>query len=422
MEEDEHTQVSLRLLCIALGCFSFQRFLFGQMRGSLFPLTTPWRYYIQGVFCRVKEVDTSMNDQKYMGLALDLARKGWGWTSPNPMVGAVIVKDGRIIGKGYHVKCGELHAERAALANCTEDPAGGTIYVTLEPCCHHGRQPPCTEAILQAKLARVVVGSGDPNPQVAGQGIGILRAAGVEVTEGVLADNCRALNHVFFHYIQTKRPYVVLKYAMTLDGKLAAYTGASQWITGPEARQHVHLQRSRYRGILVGVGTVLADDPQLTCRVDGGRDPLRIICDSQLRTPLSAQVVRTAKDVPTLLATCCQETEKIKAYTDLGCQVLPLPQGKNGGVDLPALLTELGKQEIDSILVEGGGAIHWSFLEAGLVDKVQAYIAPKLLGGQGAKGPVGGQGFPHPDQAVRLKAPVLTQLGEDLLIESEVEK
>ena len=182
-----------------------------------------------------------MNDQKYMGLALDLARKGWGWTSPNPMVGAVIVKDGRIIGKGYHVKCGELHAERAALANCTEDPAGGTIYVTLEPCCHHGRQPPCTEAILQAKLARVVVGSGDPNPQVAGQGIGILRAAGVEVTEGVLADNCRALNHVFFHYIQTKRPYVVLKYAMTLDGKLAAYTGASQWITGPEEIGRAHV-------------------------------------------------------------------------------------------------------------------------------------------------------------------------------------
>lgn len=392
------------------------------MHGFLCPLTAPWRYYIQGAFCSVKEVDTNMNDQKYMALALDLARKGWGWTSPNPMVGAVIVKDGRIIGKGYHVKCGELHAERAALANCTEDPAGGTIYVTLEPCCHHGRQPPCTEAILQAKLARVVVGSGDPNPQVAGKGIGILREAGVEVTEGVLAENCRALNDVFFHYIQTKRPYVVLKYAMTLDGKLAAYTGASQWITGPEARHHVHVQRSRYRGILVGVGTVLADDPQLTCRIDGGRDPLRIVCDSQLRTPLTAQVVGTAGEVPTLLATCCQDREKIKTYTDLGCQVLILPQGKHGGVDLSTLLTQLGKQEIDSVLVEGGGAIHWSFLEAGLVDKVQAYIAPKLLGGQGAKGPVGGQGFPHPDQAVRLKSPVLTQLGEDLLIESEVEK
>lgn len=363
-----------------------------------------------------------MNDQQFMRLALDLAQKGWGWTSPNPMVGAVVVKDGRIIGTGYHARCGELHAERAALQNCSEDPAGGTIYVTLEPCCHHGRQPPCTDAILEAKLARVVVGSGDPNPQVAGKGIGILRSAGVEVTEGVLAEECRALNDVFFHYIQTKRPYVVLKYAMTLDGKLAAYTGASQWITGPEARAHVHRQRGRYRSILVGVGTVLADDPQLTCRLEGGRDPLRIVCDTRLRTPLTAQVVRTASETPTLLATCCQEAEKIAPYEAAGCQVLVLPQGKNGSVDLSALLEALGKQEVDSVLVEGGASMHWSFLEAGLADRVLAYVAPKLLGGQSAKSPVGGQGFPHPDQAVKLKHTAFTPLGEDLLLEGEVEK
>lgn len=363
-----------------------------------------------------------MNDQQYMRLALDLALEGWGWTSPNPMVGAVVVKEGRIIGTGYHARCGQLHAERAALQACTEDPAGGTIYVTLEPCCHQGRQPPCTDAILEAKLARVVVGSGDPNPQVAGKGIGILRNAGVEVTEGVLAEQCRALNDVFFHYIQTKRPLVVLKYAMTLDGKLAACTGASQWITGPEARSHVHRQRGRYRAILVGVGTVLADDPQLTCRVDGGRNPLRIVCDTRLRTPLTAKLVRTAGETPTLLATCCQEAEKIAAYEAAGCQVLVLPRGKAGGVDLSALLTELGKREVDSVLVEGGASMHWSFLEAGLADRVQAYVAPKLLGGQSAKGPVGGQGFPHPDQAVRLKNTVFTLLGEDLLLEGEVEK
>lgn len=363
-----------------------------------------------------------MNDQQYMRLALDLAREGWGWTSPNPMVGAVVVKDGRILATGYHARCGQLHAERAALQNCTEDPAGGTLYVTLEPCCHHGRQPPCTDAILEAGLARVVVGSGDPNPQVAGKGIGILRSAGVEVTEGVLAEECTALNSVFFHYIRTGRPYVVLKYAMTLDGKLAAYTGASQWITGPEARAHVHRQRGRYRSILVGVGTVLADDPQLTCRLDGGRDPLRIVCDTHLRTPLTAQVVRTAAQTPTLLATCCQDAEKIAAYEAAGCQVLTLPQGAHGGVDLPALLDALGQREVDSILVEGGAAMHWSFLEAGLADRVLAYVAPKLLGGQGAKTPVGGQGFPHPDQAVQLKNTAFTLLGEDLLLEGEVEK
>ena len=241
-----------------------------------------------------------MTDQDYMALALDLARKGAGWTSPNPMVGAVLVKQGRIIGQGYHARWGDLHAEQAALAACREDPAGSTLYVTLGPAA--ARKAPCTQAILEAGIARVVVGSEDPNPLVAGQGLAQLRAQGVQVTEGVLAEECRALNHVFFHYIQTGRPYVVLKYAMTLDGKLAAYTGASQWITGEAARRHVHTQRSRYRSILVGVGTVLADDPQLTCRMEGGRNPLRLVCDTHLRTPLTAQVVKTAGEAPTCLA------------------------------------------------------------------------------------------------------------------------
>lgn len=359
-----------------------------------------------------------MTDQEYMALALQLAEKGAGWTSPNPMVGAVIVKDGEIIGQGYHAKCGDLHAERAALAACTGDPAGATLYVTLEPCCHHGRQPPCTDAILQAKIARVVVGSGDPNPLVAGKGLDLLRSHGVQVTEGVLDRECRALNHVFFHFIQTGRPYVVLKYAMTLDGKLAAYTGASQWITGEQARRHVHTQRSRYRAILVGVGTVLADDPQLTCRLEGGRDPLRVVCDTNLRTPLTANVVRTARQTPTCLATCVSQESRLAPYREAGCQVLSLPQS-NGQVSLPALLKALGSQGVDSVLAEGGSALHWSLVRDGLVNRVQAYLAPKILGGQGAKSPVGGQGFPHPDQALRLAPPTLTPLGEDLLWESE---
>ena len=359
-----------------------------------------------------------MTDQEYMALALQLAEKGAGWTSPNPMVGAVIVKDGEIIGQGYHAKCGDLHAERAALAACTGDPAGATLYVTLEPCCHHGRQPPCTDAILQAKIARVVVGSGDPNPLVAGKGLDLLRSHGVQVTEGVLDRECRALNHVFFHFIQTGRPYVVLKYAMTLDGKLAAYTGASQWITGEQARRHVHTQRSRYRAILVGVGTVLADDPQLTCRLEGGRDPLRVVCDTNLRTPLTANVVRTARQTHTCLATCVSQESRLAPYREAGCQVLSLPQS-NGQVSLPALLKALGSQGVDSVLAEGGSALHWSLVRDGLVNRVQAYLAPKILGGQGAKSPVGGQGFPHPDQALRLAPPTLTPLGEDLLWESE---
>lgn len=359
-----------------------------------------------------------MTDQEYMALALQLAEKGAGWTSPNPMVGAVLVKDGEIIGRGYHAKCGGLHAERAALAACAGDPAGATLYVTLEPCCHHGRQPPCTEAILQAKIARVVVGSGDPNPLVAGKGLDLLRAHGVQVTEGVLDRECRALNHVFFHFIQTGRPYVVLKYAMTLDGKLAAYTGASQWITGEQARRHVHTQRSRYRAILVGVGTVLADDPQLTCRLEGGRDPLRVVCDTNLRTPLTANVVRTARQTPTCLATCVSQESRLAPYREAGCQVLSLPQS-NGQVSLPALMKALGSQGVDSVLAEGGSALHWSLVRDGLVNRVQAYLAPKILGGQGAKSPVGGQGFPHPDQALRLAPPTLTPLGEDLLWESE---
>lgn len=362
-----------------------------------------------------------MTDTTYMQMALDLAQKGRGWTSPNPMVGAVIVKTGRVIGQGYHARCGGLHAERAALAACTEDPKGATMYVTLEPCCHHGRQPPCTDAILEAGIARVVVGSSDPNPQVAGQGISILRAAGVEVTEHVLEESCTALNDVFFHYIGTKTPYVVLKYAMTLDGKIAAYTGQSQWITGEMARNHVHQQRGRYRSILVGVGTILADDPQLTCRVDGGRNPLRIVCDSHLRTPLTAQVVQTAREVPTLIAACFADPHRIAQYEALGVQVWILP-AKKGRVDLAALMERLGQEEVDSVLIEGGSALHWAALEAGIVHKVQAYVAPKLLGGSAAKSPIGGQGFPHPDQAIPLRTPRLTRLGEDLLIESEVDR
>ena len=263
-----------------------------------------------------------MNDAEYMRLALALAERGRGWTAPNPMVGAVIVKDGAVIGQGWHERYGEPHAERNALASCTADPAGGTMYVTLEPCCHHGKQPPCVDAILTSGIRRVVIGSADPNPLVAGKGVAILRSHGVEVTENVLREECDALNRIFFHYITTGRPFVCMKYAMTMDGKIAAFTGASKWVTGETARCHVQQQRHRFRGIMVGVGTVLADDPLLTCRMENGRNPVRIICDTHLRTPPQAQVVATADQIPTILATCCAAPERQAVYQRAGCQVL----------------------------------------------------------------------------------------------------
>ena len=359
-----------------------------------------------------------MEDLDHMRLAVELAKRGTGWTAPNPLVGAVLVKDGTIIGQGWHAKCGELHAERHALQNCTASPRGATLYVTLEPCCHQGRQPPCTDAILEAGIARVVVGSGDPNPKVAGKGLAILRAHGVQVTEHVLEAQCRALNEVFFHYIQTGKPYVVLKYAMTLDGKMAAYTGASQWITGEEARRHVHTQRNRFRSILVGVDTVLADDPQLTCRIPGGRNPLRIVCDTHLRTPLESRIVRTAREVPTILAVCGQR-DRYAPYEAAGCRVWDLPC-RAGHVDLEALMERLGAEQIDSVLLEGGGTLNWAALESGIVQRVQAYIAPKLFGGADAKSPVAGVGVELPAQAVGLQNTTVTQIGPDFLLESEV--
>lgn len=361
-----------------------------------------------------------MNDEEYMRIALELAKRGCGWVSPNPMVGAVIVKDGRIIGKGWHERYGQPHAERNALADCTEPPEGADLYVTLEPCCHYGKQPPCVDAILEAGIRRVAVGSADPNPLVAGKGVRILREHGVIVTENVLKEECDQINQIFFHFIKTKLPYVIMKYAMTLDGKIAAYTGESKWITGEEAREHVQQQRHQCSAIMAGVGTVLADDPLLTCRIEGGKSPVRIICDSSLRTPPDAQVVVTAGQVPTILATCCADLEKYTVYEEAGCRVIKVDE-KDGHVDLKALMRQLGQENIDSILLEGGGTLNWSALESGIVNKVQAYIAPKLFGGQSAKTPVEGIGFPSPQAAAVLKNSSVIRLGDDFLVEGLIE-
>lgn len=360
-----------------------------------------------------------MKDESYMKQALMLAGKGVGWVNPNPLVGALVVKNGKIIGEGYHRKYGEAHAERNAFASCSESPQGATLYVTLEPCCHFGKTPPCTQAVLENGIQRVVVGAQDPNPLVAGKGIQMLRQHGVEVAEGVLKVECERLNTVFFHYIRTQTPYVVMKYAMTMDGKIATYTGKSKWITGEAARQHVQQDRHRYSAIMVGVGTVFEDNPMLTCRLPGGRSPIRIICDTHLRTPLQSQIVQTAAEYQTMIATCCTDSFKIQQYQNAGCEVLVLPL-KKSHVDLNALMQELGKKGIDSILLEGGGTLNWSALNSGIVQKTQVYIAPKLFGGTGAKSPIGGLGVQVPAQAVRLSPPKIIVLEEDVLLESEV--
>ncbi len=295
-----------------------------------------------------------MTDQDFMRRAMELAKRGRGWTNPNPVVGAVIMKDGRIIGEGYHARFGGLHAERNAIASLRESARGAAMYVTLEPCCHYGKTPPCTEAILEQGIGRVVIGSRDPNPKVAGKGAALLREAGVEVEEDFLRKECDQLNPVFFHYITKGTPYVVMKYAMTMDGKIAAYTGASKWITGREAREHVQLQRHQYTGIMVGVGTVLADDPLLTCRASdreglGRKNPIRIICDTNLRTPLTAQVVLTAGQAPVIVATCCTDRERCRLYEEKGCRILPINE-REGKIDLRQLMEKLGREQIDSIL------------------------------------------------------------------------
>lgn len=358
----------------------------------------------------------------FMRTALSLAEKGMGFVSPNPMVGAVIVKDGRMIGSGWHMKYGELHAERNAFAQCDSqniDCSGADLYVTLEPCCHYGKTPPCTEAIIEHGIKRVFVGSSDPNPLVAGKGTQILREHGIEVTEDILKEECDALNRIFFHYITTGLPYVTMKYAMTMDGKIACHTGESKWITGSEARRNVQFQRLRHSGIMVGVGTVLSDDPMLNCRLKNGRDPVRIICDSSLRTPMDSNIVQTAGNIPTIIATISGDSARIHKYESRGCRIIRTSE-KNGRVDLRELMTILGNEKIDSILLEGGAEMNWSALEAGIVSSVLTYISPKLFGGSDAKSPVGGSGVPHPDAAFMLENGAITRLGEDILIESRV--
>ncbi len=356
------------------------------------------------------------DDAAYMRRAIALAHRGEGWCHPNPMVGAVIVKNGVIIGEGYHARCGQLHAERNAIASLREPADGSTLYVTLEPCCHYGRTPPCTEALIENHIARVIIGSRDPNPKVHGKGAATLREHGIEVHEDFLRDECDELNPVFFHYITTHTPYVRMKYAMTLDGKTATRTGASKWITGEESRRYVHFLRHTSMGIMVGIGTALADDPLLTCRIDGGRNPTRIVCDSTLRLPVDSQLVKTAHDVPTIVA-CAPGADDTRrtALESHGVEVLECPVSDDGGIDLATLMRLLGDREIDSVLLEGGGTLNASALEAGIVDEVDCFVAPQIFGAS-PHTPVSGSGVATPSGSAKFTTVDVRRFGNDVML------
>lgn len=369
----------------------------------------------------------------YMRKALELAKQGEGKVSPNPMVGCVVVKDGRVIATGYHKEYGGFHAERNALLNCTEEADGAELYVNLEPCCHYGKTPPCTEIIIEKKIKKVYVGCLDSNPKVAGQGIQILREHGILVETGILEHECRALNEVFFHYMEHKLPFLAMKYAMTLDGKIACETGDSKWITGEEARAYVQRLRNRYQGIMAGIGTVLADNPMLNCRMEGGRNPVRIICDSRLRIPIDSQIVKTASQIETIVAFHPKEAEQYRTKPGAesleetkqklerqGMILLEIPAKGPQAIDLSQLLQKLAERGIDSILLEGGGTLNASALQEGLIQRVYAFIAPKLVAGANAKSPVEGSGISFMRDAVRLEDTQVIRFGEDLCMTGRV--
>ena len=354
-------------------------------------------------------------DESYMCEALRIAAYARGRTAPNPLVGAVIVRDGTIIASGWHRAAGESHAEIHALRMAGELARGATLYVTLEPCAHHGRTGPCVEAVIAAGIARVVIALSDPNPLVAGRGVALLREAGIEVVMGVCEGEARRQNEVFLKWITTKRPFVMLKTAMTLDGKIASRTGASQWITGVEARARVHAYRNEYDAILVGIGTVLADNPSLTTRLPdrAGHNPLRIVLDSEARTPFDAKLVTDCAAPTVIVVSERAELRRVNLLRACGAEVVTLGAEC---VDIAALLDRLGEREITSLFVEGGATVNWAFLAGGYVDKVHAFIAPMLMGGETAKTPVGGTGFDSPQTALRLRDMTVEQVGRDILV------
>jgi diaminohydroxyphosphoribosylaminopyrimidine deaminase/5-amino-6-(5-phosphoribosylamino)uracil reductase len=360
------------------------------------------------------------SDECYMRRALMLARRGEGRVSPNPLVGAVIVRNDRIIGEGYHRLCGENHAEINAIENATEAVAGADFYITLEPCGHFGRTAPCVDALVACRPGRVIVGTTDPNPLVSGKGIRALALRGIETKIGVLDEACRRLNEVFFKYIRTGLPFVTVKFAQTLDGRIATATGHSRWISSPPSLRFAHRLRSGHDAILVGAGTVLIDDPELTCRLVRGRNPLRIVVDSQLRTSPGARIFKQQKEAPTIIATTRRAAdERRRPFEEKGIEVLEIGEDRAGRVDLHMLLTVLGKREISSLLVEGGAAVITAFLREKLADRLVVILAPKIAG-EGLNA-VGDLGIRQMDDALRLSFRRIARRGDDIVLDTRID-
>ncbi|MEK6656858.1 MAG: bifunctional diaminohydroxyphosphoribosylaminopyrimidine deaminase/5-amino-6-(5-phosphoribosylamino)uracil reductase RibD [Nitrospirota bacterium] len=363
------------------------------------------------------------DDEYYMRLCLSLAKKGKGRTSPNPIVGAVVVKDDKIIGKGYHKKAGLPHAEAIAISKAGSDAEGSTLYISLEPCCHSNKKtPPCTKKIIESKIKKVVIGMIDPNPLVSGKGIEELLASNIEVKTGVLEDEAKKINESFVKYIKTKTPFVILKIAESLDGKIATNTGESKWITGETAREYAHKLRDEVDAVLVGIGTVLRDNPSLTTRLKNkkGKDPIRVVVDSGLRIPLSAKLLTQKANARTIIATSKTASKgKIEKIKKTGAEIILL-KTKNSKIPLTQLMKELGKREITSLMIEGGSEIAASAIKEAVVDKVVFFIALKIITGINAKPSIGGEGIKKLKDALMLKDVSVKRIGEDIMVEGYV--
>lgn len=357
-----------------------------------------------------------IEDKIWMKKAIILAEKAKGRTSPNPMVGAVIVKNNKIIGKGYHKMAGEDHAEVLAIKNAGDNAKGATLYVNLEPCTHFGRTPPCVSAIIEAGIKRVVIGVEDPNPLVKGNGIKRLKEAGIEVKVGVLENESKKINEAFFKYITKKEPFVILKVASTLDGKIATSDGESKWITGERARQFVHHLRNQVDAVLVGIGTIFRDNPFLTARIRGGRDPIKVILDSRLRIPEDSNVIKINPEKTIIATTEFASKDKMNKIKEKGVKILTI-KSKDGRVDLKELLSELGRMDIMTLLVEGGSRINGTFFDEGLIDKIIIFISPKLIGNDQPYGIFNGKGVKTLSEAKVIKGLNFRRMGEDIYIE-----
>ncbi len=362
-----------------------------------------------------------MNDESFMKRALSLARKGKGWTSPNPMVGCVVVKEGRIIAEGYHKRFGENHAEINAIESASEPLEGSTFYVTLEPCSHHGKTPPCVDRIIDSGAASVVAGVLDPNPAVSGRGIEKLKSHGIETRVGVLEEKCRELNETFFTFMTTKIPFVTLKYAQSIDGRIAAATGDSKWISSKASRRFAHALRAEHDAVLVGVDTVIADNPELTVRLTRGRNPLRIVVDSTLKIPENAALLQNQKKAATLIAVTPQSSEKKRSlFNDRGIETLVIDEDGEGRIDLGKLLIALGERGLSSVLVEGGANMITSFMKGRLPDRIVIITAPKIIG-KGIEA-IGDLGIRKVDDSIHLAVKSVTKKEGDIIVDARLKQ